>query len=254
MYVLAAVLFVGKVNPETLEVTLYDPEVLLEDPTYSHDFTLVGMADTSFLMLFHNTDQRIDKDYGYGTLQAKLATVDTASGTVAVGNTTELPNSTPIFSLAATRLSDSYAVVAYADYASNFAIRALPVRVGAINGDSGIGECTSMIHMLPLLLVGVLAVAIFVLITSQPIILTASCRPVFLLATAFGVSWQVSASDAATVVSSGMMDLDIATICEEEGRVMVAYSDAANKGAMTAVVGQVRGPLLAALWVTLRPQ
>lgn len=49
----------------------------------------------------------------------------------------------------------------------------------------------------------------------------------------------MSASDAATVVESGMMDLDITTICEKEGRVMVAYSDAGNKGALTAVVGQV---------------
>lgn len=124
--------------------------MLLEDPTYSYDFTLVGMTDSSYLMLFHDTTQRIDENYGYGTLQAKLVAVDKASGAVTVGNATELPNSTPVFSLAATRVSDSYAVVAYADYASNYAIRALPVKISAINEASGIGMCTSTVVLEPL--------------------------------------------------------------------------------------------------------
>jgi hypothetical protein len=57
----------------------------------------------------------------------------------------------------------------------------------------------------------------------------------------WGASWQVTTNDAATLVDGGMMDLDIATVSEQEGRFLVAFSDAANKGAMTAVEGQVSG-------------
>jgi hypothetical protein len=57
----------------------------------------------------------------------------------------------------------------------------------------------------------------------------------------WGASWQVTTNDAATLVDGGMMDLDIATVSEQEGRFLVAFSDAANKGAMTAVEGEVSG-------------
>lgn len=53
----------------------------------------------------------------------------------------------------------------------------------------------------------------------------------------------MTANEASTVVNGGSMDLDVVTVSEEQGRFMVAFSDASNKGAMTAAVGQVRTEL-----------
>jgi hypothetical protein len=66
-----------------------------------------------------------------------------------------------------------------------------------------------------------------------------NCHMFLLVLSDWGASWQVTTNDAATLVDGGMMDLDIATVSEQEGRFLVAFSDGANKGAMTAVEGQV---------------
>jgi hypothetical protein len=112
------------VDPTTLEITLYAAASLLDDRAGSYDFTFVGMTSTSFLMLYHNATTKIEPFYGYGLLNAKLVTVDTAAGTVTASDPVTLPDSTAIFRLAATRLDDTTAVVVYADYAQNYGIKA----------------------------------------------------------------------------------------------------------------------------------
>jgi hypothetical protein len=130
----------GKVDPTTLAVTLYPPSALLEDPTSSYYFAIVGMTDASYITVYHNSSQKVDEYYGYDALQAKVATVDKTTGVVTVGPAAQLPDSTPIFSLAATRLSASSAVVVYADYESDYAIRAQEVKIYLENDPPTIGK------------------------------------------------------------------------------------------------------------------
>jgi hypothetical protein len=117
------------VDPTTLAITLYDAATIWDDRTSSYDFTLVGMTSTSFIMLCHNSTTKVEPFYGYGLLQATLVTVDTTTGTTVASAAVSLPDSTAIFSLAATRLDDTTAVVVYADYAQNYGIKAQVVEL-----------------------------------------------------------------------------------------------------------------------------
>ena len=108
----------------TLSITLYDSAVLLNDPESSHNFDLVGMTESSFMVVYHDSTVQVEPYYGYGTLQTRLASVNTDTGAVTVSDEVTLLGSTAIYTLAATRISDTVAVVAYSDYSSNYGIRA----------------------------------------------------------------------------------------------------------------------------------
>jgi hypothetical protein len=56
----------------------------------------------------------------------------------------------------------------------------------------------------------------------------------------FGSSWLLTSGQASAVVNGGMLDIDVATVSEGDGKFLVAYSDVSNRGAMTATMGQVR--------------
>lgn len=130
----------GSVDATTLRVTLSAEVELLPDHVSSHDFTLVGMTASTYLMVYHNSTIFVDEYYGYGALQAKVATVNTNTGTITVGAEATLLGSAAIFDLAATRLSDRTAVVAYADYASNYAMVTQVVNIGDMASASSVGE------------------------------------------------------------------------------------------------------------------
>lgn len=116
-----------------MEITLYDEIYYENDNINSFYFNMVGMTDSSYLLVYYNTTTKIDDYYGYGPLQAKLATVATATGAITLSDPVVLMDSSPIYTLAVTRIDDDTAVVAYADYALNTAMRVQGINVNADN-------------------------------------------------------------------------------------------------------------------------
>lgn len=111
--------FLGKVNPATLAITFTDPvDVVLGNYT---NFNLVSFTATSYALVYFEGTNTVMPYYGWGVLTAKLATVS-ATGEVTLSDAIQANNTAPIFTLAATRMSDTSAVIAYADYSLDYAI------------------------------------------------------------------------------------------------------------------------------------
>lgn len=132
-YIFYISVLAGEVNPTTLAITLYDEIYYENDQSGLFYFNMVGMTDSSYLLLYYNTTTKIDPYYGYGALQAKLATVATTTGAITLSGPVVLADSNAIYTLAAARLDDDTAVVAFADYNMNSAMRVQSINVNADN-------------------------------------------------------------------------------------------------------------------------
>lgn len=110
----------GKVDPSSLTITLSDPVSVA--PNNYVNFNLVGFTTTSYALVFFNGTNAVSKDYGWGVLEARLATVSPA-GVVTLGDVVVLSAQTaPIYSLAVTKMSATSAVIVYCDYYRDYAI------------------------------------------------------------------------------------------------------------------------------------
>ena len=137
-------------DPATLAITLYDAAVLLDDRANSYYFSMVGMTATSYLMVFHNTTVETQPYYGYGQLEAKLATVSTDTGAVTTTDASALANSAAIYSLAVTSIDDTTAVVAYANYYDNSGIRTQVIQLEQLENSAttNVGEFTPLLILI----------------------------------------------------------------------------------------------------------
>jgi hypothetical protein len=145
------------VNSDTAAIVFSDATDVVDDKTYTVYFDIVGMTDTTFLILYYNATTLVSDYYGYGSLVSALATTSgdlaAGSGAITLSEFTTLADAQPVYSLSASKLDSSTAVVVFADYSSNFGIKCQTVEVGN-NGASasGIGEsiyCPPAMHRPP---------------------------------------------------------------------------------------------------------
>ena len=109
----------GKVNPATLAITFTAP-VCFAINNYVN-FNLVSFTATSYALVYFEGTNTVMPYYGWGVLTAKLATVS-ATGEVTLSDAIQANSTAPIFTLATTRMSDTSAIIAYADYSLDYAI------------------------------------------------------------------------------------------------------------------------------------
>jgi len=123
----------GQVDPTTMEVVLSAPVRFHQNWGNLDSFDVVGLASKSYMLVFNNGTSRINGAYGTGPLMGIYATV--TANVVTLSDTAVLQSdASPILNLVATAVSDTSAVVAFADYNHNYAINTQLVYVknGAI--------------------------------------------------------------------------------------------------------------------------
>lgn len=107
-------------------------------------FTAVGMTNTTYIVMFHNSTILVADYFGYGVLNAALVTVpstlpsSTAAPTVSAAVT--LPDSAVIYSMAATMLDSDTAVLAYTDANRNYGITGQIIQLATVNASTHISE------------------------------------------------------------------------------------------------------------------
>lgn len=107
-------------DPTTLAITLSDPVNVV--PTDYINVNIVAFTATSYALVYFDAKNLVNGWYGWGVMEARLATVS-PTGVVTLGNATVLTaNTAPIFNLAVTRMSATSAVIVYADYFRDYAI------------------------------------------------------------------------------------------------------------------------------------
>lgn len=121
----------GTVDPTTLAIELFDEVVFADNTNYNSNFNIVGLGETTYALVFYHADNVVQQYFGYGPLNAKLATV--TNNAVVLGDIVNLNTSTPVFNLAAARLSATSAVIAFADYSNNFGINTQLLTLNADN-------------------------------------------------------------------------------------------------------------------------
>ena len=138
----------GTVDSESLQISLSNSTVFADDSTNSHYFTAVGLSSTQYLLLFYNGSSADEdfKYYNYGPVQTILATVpddvDPVNANITLGSTVTLESSAATFGLAATRIDDTTAVLAYANVAENYAVQAQVVQLLSEASVAETGETT----------------------------------------------------------------------------------------------------------------
>lgn len=117
-----------------MEITLSEPVRFQQNWGNLDSFDVVGLASKAYMLVFNNGTSRINGGYGTGPLMGIYATV--TANVVTLSETAMLQtDASPILNLVATAVSDTAAVVAFADYNHNYGINTQLVYVK--NGEIG---------------------------------------------------------------------------------------------------------------------
>jgi hypothetical protein len=118
----------GTVDAKTLTITLGSEVVFADNSAYKLAFSLVGLSSDRFMLAYYNGLDTTPDEVEYGPLQTIVGRVDTATGTITLGQDASqiatLPNNAA-FKVAAARVSDTAAVVVFGEVESNYGVTAV---------------------------------------------------------------------------------------------------------------------------------
>lgn len=125
---------VGTVNPTTLTVTLSEEMTLIPQADYLIN-TVTGLGSSSYLVSYYIQDSTTLQ----GSLQSVVVTITNptdpiASAELAVSPAATLESSSCASFLASTRVSDTTAIVSFADASNNYGIRSVVVTLVQTTG------------------------------------------------------------------------------------------------------------------------
>lgn len=119
-----------------LSISLSDPVIFASDDNYELQTSVVGLSDSSFLLVMNTAELQEDDGPHYGPLTARVATVtgEGAAVVVTLGAVSSYQHNFASFNMASARVDNSSALVSYCDYNNNYGISVVALQAGA-DGD-----------------------------------------------------------------------------------------------------------------------
>ena len=115
-------------------IILSEPLIFAPDDNYELQNSIVGLSDTSFLLVMNTAEEQSETGTGphYGPLTARVATVtgEGAAAEVTLGAITTFEHNIAAFNMGTARVDDSTALLTYCDYSNNYGISVVALQTG----------------------------------------------------------------------------------------------------------------------------